>query len=70
MLGLALLTKNSRVKQFLRPTALVGALLVTGCGGGSSMPPVTGTPAGNYTVTIKATLGAQTASTSVSITVQ
>jgi len=70
MLGLALLTKNSRVKQFLRPTALVGALLVAGCGGGSSMPPVTGTPAGNYTVTIKATLGAQTASTSVSITVQ
>jgi Divergent InlB B-repeat domain len=71
MMSLALLAKNSRAKQFLRPAALVGALLFAGCGGGSNTPPpVTGTPAGNYTVTITATLGAQTAMTSVVITVQ
>jgi Divergent InlB B-repeat domain/Abnormal spindle-like microcephaly-assoc'd, ASPM-SPD-2-Hydin/Lactonase, 7-bladed beta-propeller len=71
MMSLALLAKNSRAKQFLRPAALVGALLFAGCGGGGNTPPpVTGTPAGNYTVTITATLGAQTAMTSVVITVQ
>jgi hypothetical protein len=71
MMSLALLAKNSRARQFLRPAALVGALLFAGCGGGSNTPPpVNGTPAGNYTVTITATLGAQTAMTSVVITVQ
>jgi hypothetical protein len=72
MMSLALLAKNSRARQFLRPAALVGALLFAGCGGGGSNtpPPVNGTPAGNYTVTITATLGAQTAMTSVVITVQ
>ena len=71
MMGLALLAKNSRARQFLRPAALVAALVFAGCGGGSNTPPpVTGTPAGNYTVTITATEGAQTAMTSVVITVQ
>ena len=69
--GLALLAKNSRAKQFLRPAALTAALLFAGCGGGSNTPPpATGTPAGNYTITITATLGAQTATTSVTVTVQ
>ena len=71
MMGLALLAKNSRARQFLRPAALVAALMFAGCGGGSNTPPpVNGTPAGNYTVTITATEGAQTAMTSVVITVQ
>jgi hypothetical protein len=69
--GLALLAKHSRAKKLLRPAALSAALLCAGCGGGSNTPPpVTGTPAGNYTVTITATQGAQTATTSVVITVQ
>ncbi len=71
MMSLALLAKSSRARQFLRPAALVGALLFAGCGGGGNTPPpVNGTPAGNYTVTITATLGAQTAMTSVVITVR
>ena len=69
--GLALLAKNSRTKQFLRPVALCAALLFAGCGGGSNTPPpVNGTPAGNYTIMITATLGAQTATTTVIVTVQ
>jgi len=45
--------------------------LVAGCGGGgSSPPPVNGTPAGTYHVTITAMSGAQTATSIVTVVVQ
>ncbi len=51
---------------------IVAATLLVGCGGGSSSstPPVTGTPAGTYTITVTATSGSTTATTPLTLIVQ
>jgi uncharacterized repeat protein (TIGR02543 family) len=68
------LAASPRVRRALRPVILIAPLAllvaVAGCGGGGSTPPVTGTPAGTYHVTITATSGAQTAMTIVTVVVQ
>ncbi len=48
---------------------LAGAVSMTGCGG-SSTKTVTGTPAGNYTLTVTATAGSVTSSQTIALTVQ
>ncbi len=51
--------------------AMLGGLaLLAACGGGGGGGGMTGTPAGTYVVTIKATAGTQTATTTVSVVVQ
>jgi hypothetical protein len=52
---------------------IVAVTLLVGCGGGSGSttpPPNTGTPAGTYTVVVKATSGSQTATTNLTLIVQ
>jgi uncharacterized repeat protein (TIGR02543 family) len=63
---------SPRLRRTLRPLAMLAVLcLVAGCGGGgSSPPPVNGTPAGTYRITITATSGAQTATSIVTVVVQ
>jgi Beta-propeller repeat/Cep192 domain 4/HYDIN/CFA65/VesB-like, Ig-like domain len=69
--------------RHLKPVALMAlaaCLLViaawTGCGGGggggggSSSPPATGTPAGNYTITVSGTSGTLSSTTTFTLTVQ
>jgi len=71
--GIFLLCTAQRARRILRAAALVGGLaLLAGCGGSGSggTQPSSGTPAGSYTVTITATAGVQTASTTVSVVVQ
>lgn len=62
-----------RARKLLRPALLIaGLVLLAACGGGGGggTPPITGTPAGTYKVTITATSGAQTAMTVVSVVVE
>ena len=72
VLAILALLANPRRRRVLRPALLVGGLiLLAGCGssGGGGANTNTGTPAGTYTVTIHATSGAQTATTTVSVVV-
>ena len=51
---------------------IAAATMLVGCGGSSSTtppPPATGTPAGSYTLTVTATSGSTTASTTVTLVV-
>jgi hypothetical protein len=61
-----------RARRIAAAAALAGSFaLLAGCGGGSvTPPPISGTPAGTYSVTVKAAAGAQTASTTVNVVVQ
>jgi hypothetical protein len=52
---------------------IAAATLLGGCGGGggsSPAPPVTGTPAGTYTITVTATSGSTTGKTTLTLIVQ
>lgn len=70
-LAIMLFAASPRARRVFRRATLVGGLaLLAACGGGGSVAQTNGTPAGTYTVTIHATLGAQTATTTVSVTVQ
>jgi hypothetical protein len=50
--------------------AFAGLALLAACGGSGGGATPTGTPAGTYTINITAKAGTQTATTSVSVTVQ
>jgi hypothetical protein len=72
VLSIALLFSNPRTRRILGAAAVVGGLMIlAGCGGSSGgVNPNTGTPAGNYNVSIQAVAGTFTAGTTVTITVQ
>jgi 6-phosphogluconolactonase (cycloisomerase 2 family) len=72
-LTIPLLLAGPRVRRVLRPAALFACLiLLAACGGNSGgvTTPSTGTPAATYAITIHATAGAQTATTTVLVIVQ
>jgi hypothetical protein len=70
---LSLLARTRRLRlAFMLPLATLLAFLLlqaTGCGGGYSPPPATGTPAGTFTVTVTGTSGSVTHSTTVTLVV-
>lgn len=73
LLSITLLFSNPRARRILGATAIVGGFVIlAGCGGssGGGVNPNTGTPAGNYSVSIQAVAGTFTAGTTVTITVQ
>ena len=74
--GMALLglgTRDKRRRRILGLTALCALfgliLLVPACSHGTTQVPASGTPAGTYTITISATSGGDSKSTSVTLTV-
>ena len=77
MLGMVVLPRaraSKRSCRCLRLLPLTLALFVVSCGGGgggtTSPPPSGGTPAGNYTLSVKATSGTTTQTVSLSLIVQ
>lgn len=57
-------------RAFRRATLVGGLTLLAACGGGGTVTQNNGTPAGTYVVTVHATSGSQTATTTVSVIVQ
>jgi uncharacterized repeat protein (TIGR02543 family) len=72
VLSITLLFSNPRARRILGAAAVVGSFVILAACGSSSggANPNTGTPAGNYIVSIQAVAGTFTAGTTVSITVQ
>ena len=63
---------KGRARNFALLGVMVGVALVPGCGGGvgsTTTPPVTGTPAGTYTVTVTATSGNRSIPTTLTLKV-
>ena len=64
-----LLVARRKTGRWLAPAAMLGFAFLAGCGGGSMSPVQTGTPPGQYQVTVTVTSGNVTHSTKVTLTV-